>query len=590
MTKRTLDGSLIKKISQRVIEDLGFQKKKKLHLNLSTFFDDKFIAIGTKKNKLSSKLINRSFDELSKVEQKKNTDDQKKINAILNRNSEEKYDFIFSDLDFGRGFDGATYITILRALNEGGIGSFLMPSFLHSFKTHQGRSFHAILRDCGFKVLSVIQLPSDFMRPISSIQSTLVFISSDNHIEESFFANCLDKKDIDFQSRLISLGIMQLYDVDLRQEMLLHETEETKILLENDANLFDGIEEKLNNFDGFEYWENKREFKKIESEYSDYKFLKLKELSVINQTRDVFDDIDSAFYIPAVGRTNVLEIMPNKTSKKKPQHYFQIVIQDNRVKKKYLVNYFNSGFGQKSIELEFSKYEGAVIQRLRKADIENMLIPLPNLGIQDEIIENISKLKRVKELLSSIESSLSFKPISSSEQLSKLDQIYQSSMDLSEVEIVFHDIKKGESLTREFKQTFALDIKSKKREDYIIFECIKTIAGFLNGRGGSLYIGVADNSDITGIDVEIGRKKLFKSLDNYLLRLKDIIKNRLGVASLNNIEFMPIKVKGTQILIINCRESEHQIYIDEKDTYLRVGPSTEKIEGPELVKFSKKFS
>ena len=45
MTKRTLDGSLIKKISQRVIEDLGFQKKKKLHLNLSTFFDDKFIHL-----------------------------------------------------------------------------------------------------------------------------------------------------------------------------------------------------------------------------------------------------------------------------------------------------------------------------------------------------------------------------------------------------------------------------------------------------------------------------------------------------------------------------------------------------------------
>ena len=38
-----------------------------------------------------------------------------------------------------------------------------------------------------------------------------------------------------------------------------------------------------------------------------------------------------------------------------------------------------------------------------------------------------------------------------------------------------------------------------------------------------------------------------------------------------------------------ARTKLHFRFIDGKDTYLRVGPSTEKIEGPELVKFSKKF-
>ena len=585
----TIDGSLIKKIHKNIIEDLGFQKKNQLHLSLSRFFENEFVAIGIKKNKLSKPFI-QSHDELSKKEQTKYITTQERIDAILSGRSKEKYDFIFTDMPFVGRLDGGTCISILRALNKDGVASFLMPSFLHTFKTQQGRAFYRVLRDCGFKVLSVIQLPTDFMRPVSGIQSTLVFISSDIDVKESFFASCLDEQLIEFQSKLISLGILQLYNKDLRQEIISHETKEIKELIEKEANLFDGIEENLNNFDGFEYWENKREFSKIESEYSDYNFLKLGEISKINQTRDVFDDISNSFYIPAVGKTNVLEVMPNKTSKKKPQNYFQIALGDKRVKKKYLVNYFNSGPGQKSIELEFSKYAGAVIQRLRKADIENITIPVPNLGIQDEIIENILKLKKVKELLSSIESSLSFKPISSSDQLSKLNQIYESSMDLSEAEIVFNNIKKGESLTREFKQTFALDIKSKKREEYIVFECVKTVAGFLNGKGGSLFIGVADNSDITGIEVEIGKKKLFKSLDNYLLRLKDILKNKLGVASLKNVEFMPVMIKGIQILIVNCYESEHQIYIDGKDTYLRVGPSTEKIEGPELVKFSKKFN
>ena len=153
----------------------------------------------------------------------------------------------------------------------------------------------------------------------------------------------------------------------------------------------------------------------MESEYSNYKFLKLKDIATINLTRDIFEDLDNAFYIPAIGLTDIREKMPEVDSKKKLQNFFQIAINDKRVKKKYLVNYFNSEHGQKSIKLEFSKYEGAAISRLRKPDIENILIPLPNLGIQDEIIENISKLHKVKELLASIESSLSFKPISSSD-------------------------------------------------------------------------------------------------------------------------------------------------------------------------------
>lgn len=589
MTNPTVDGTLIKKICKDVINQLGFTKKRKLHLNLSNIFDEKFSAIGTVKNKLSSQ-TNGSVDQLNTLEQKEYKDNQDLISAIVDGRCEEKYDFIFADMPLGSSrINGPTCINILRSLNKKGVCSFLMPSYWHSFKTNHGSAFCAVLRDCGYKVLSVINLPSDFLRPITGLQATLVFISEFDGIEETYFVNCSDKHLIDFQSKLISLGMDELFDKNLRREISLHETEEMKILKERDENLFDGIEEKLHNFDGFEYWENRKEFKKIESEYSDYNFLKLKELSKINITRDVFEDIDNAFYIPAVGRTEVLEEIPKMTSKKKPHNYFQIVVNNHRVKKKYLANYFNSDHGQKSIELEFSKYAGAVIARLRKSDVENIMIPVPNLGIQDQIIENIAKLKKVKELLSTIEESLAFKPISSSEQLSKLNQIYESSMDLSEAEITYNEIKKGESLTREFKQTFALDIKSKKREQHIIFQCVKTIAGFLNSKGGSLYIGVADNSDITGIKVEIGKKKLFKSLDDYLLSIKDILKKRLGIASLENIDFVPVKLKGTQILVISCNESDHQIFIDGKDTYLRVGPSTEKIEGPELVKFSKKF-
>ena len=561
-----INGDIIKKIINDVVDELGLRKKI-MHLNLSSIFDDDYLFFDSKKFK------------------------SKEVPDHLTNNQQKKYDFIFCDMPFwgGRRLEREKHLRICKMLNDGGVSAFLMPSFMHVFKTQQGRAFNVTLKDCGLKILAVIRLPDGFMRPLSGIQSTLVFISEDNQIEETLFADCTNEKMIDFQSKLISMGILELYDLNLREEILANQTTDDKFLEEKEKNLFDGINERLSDFDGFEHWETKREFSKMESEYSNYKFLKLKDIATINLTRDIFEDLDNAFYIPAIGLTDIREKMPEVDSKKKPQNFFQIAINDKRVKKKYLVNYFKSEHGQKSIKLEFSKYEGAVISRLRKPDIENILIPLPNLGIQDEIIENISKLHKVKELLASIESSLSFKPISSSEQLSKLDKIYESSMELSEAEEIFHEIRKGESLIREFKQTFALDIKTKKREDYIVFECVKTVAGFLNAKGGTLYIGVADNSDITGIGAEIGSKKLFKSLDNYLLRIKDTLKSRLGVASLENIEFIPVKVKGKQILVLNCAESGHQVYIDGKDTYLRCGPSTEKLEGPDLVKFSQKY-
>ena len=49
-----------------------------------------------------------------------------------------------------------------------------------------------------------------------------------------------------------------------------------------------------------------------------------------------------------------------------------------------------------------------------------------------------------------------------------------------------------EDENNEFKKTFALDVKTRKREKYIIEECITTIAGFLNTQGGTLFIGVND--------------------------------------------------------------------------------------------------
>jgi predicted HTH transcriptional regulator len=109
----------------------------------------------------------------------------------------------------------------------------------------------------------------------------------------------------------------------------------------------------------------------------------------------------------------------------------------------------------------------------------------------------------------------------------------------------------------------------------------------LNANGGTLYIGVADNSDITGLEVEIGKKQLYKTMDKYINAIKDTIKKQLSAASLKNIEYIPLTIHGQQILAIKCIKSAHQVFVKGKDTYVRVGPSTELLEGPDLITYSK---
>lgn len=573
--RRELISQLLKGINMR----FGFKNKDLLHLSSSKYFGDDSNIF---QNKTSKKIKIRDYTDFLSVDKS------------------VEYQMIFGDFswDFMKGSsEKELALRSLDFLKSNGIGVYLMPHFLRTFGTREGKIFKDRIYNKGFKVLAIIKLPDDFLIPITSVKSTLVFIAKDNGLKETYFAEF--EYDLGLQNAMIVDAIHQLIDLEFRGINDVNHPDNIKALkeigldpdeiserIEKEANLFDGIEEELDNFVSFEHWERKKEIKYLDSEYHGFQFVKLKDVVQINSTKDIFEDLESSIYIPAIGRTEVLESMPTLESKKKPQNYFQVICDSEKILSKYLFIFLNSELGQKTIESELSKYSEATIRRLRMSDIMNLYISLPNLGIQHQIIENVTKLQKTKEVLDKIEKSLSTGPISSSEQLAKLNKIYDSSAELSEPEIVFNEIKKGESKTREFKQTFALCIKSKKREQHIVDECIKSVAGFMNSDGGTLYIGVDDNANITGIEVEVGKTKLHKTLDKYLNTITNVLKSAIGSASLSNCNFRSIKIRGKQILELDCKKSDHQVFVNDQDTYVRMGPTTRLLTGRDLVTFS----
>ena len=151
-------------------------------------------------------------------------------------------------------------------------------------------------------------------------------------------------------------------------------------------------------------------------------------------------------------------------------------------------------------------------------------------------------------------------------------------------------IKQGESTTVEFKETLSLDIKESKKKDFnlkkerkkIEHGVLKTIAGFLNAQGGTLFIGVRDkDNEIVGIENEL--KLVFGSIDKMLLHLKNLINREFDKGN-PLISFYNAEVFKKNIIVINCSSSRKPVFIDGK-FFIRKGPGTDELNTEQYHKY-----
>ncbi|ABV50065.1 Hypothetical protein P9215_04491 [Prochlorococcus marinus str. MIT 9215] len=146
---------------------------------------------------------------------------------------------------------------------------------------------------------------------------------------------------------------------------------------------------------------------------------------------------------------------------------------------------------------------------------------------------------------------------------------------------LWNKIKQGESTTVEFKETLSLDIRESQKKDFnlkkerkkIEHSVLKTIAGFLNSEGGTLFIGVRDkNNEIVGIGNE--KQLVFgSSIDKMRLHLENLINREFDKGN-PLIKVSNPEVFKKSILVINCSPSKKPVFIDGK-FYIRKGPRTD---------------
>lgn len=144
-------------------------------------------------------------------------------------------------------------------------------------------------------------------------------------------------------------------------------------------------------------------------------------------------------------------------------------------------------------------------------------------------------------------------------------------------------IEKGESEKIEFKETLRYNINTNEIDRKIEHSVLKTICAFLNSDGGTLFIGVKNNGEISGIE-----KDNFENTDKFLLHFSNIIKQKIGKKFIDLIKTESVKTNNKTIVVVECGKSRVPVFLKdnaEEEFFIRAGPSTTQIKGSELVDY-----
>lgn len=133
----------------------------------------------------------------------------------------------------------------------------------------------------------------------------------------------------------------------------------------------------------------------------------------------------------------------------------------------------------------------------------------------------------------------------------------------------------GETTEVEFKSTLRINMHTGQPDPRIELSCLKTIAGFLNTRGGKLIVGVADDGSPVGI-----REDSFPNEDKMSLYLVNLVNGRIGSEYMMYVHPRFEDYQGKRVMAVECWPSKSPIYVKEgpvEHFYIRAGTSTSEL-------------
>tara|TARA_B110000902_G_scaffold62062_1_gene73346 strand:+ start:73 stop:1791 length:1719 start_codon:yes stop_codon:yes gene_type:complete len=473
-----------------------------------------------------------------------------------------KFDFIFGDFPFGMNRienelipktrinqNWNSLYESLKLLDKNGFGLFVIePSVIYS---KQGTDFLNALEEQNYFHNFVLDIPEKIYEPHTSFQPIIIGFSKKKY--EKLFISKLEYENV--QNVVLNFKNQQGTEID------------------------NGIWIEKDSFQSFSKYNILSQIGNLKTQYKEYKDYQLSEISsAINMTREEFNDEPNTLYIPKIGNSAVVSSLTKL--KIKPQNYFQVVLNPEIVFADYLALFYKSEIGQLILN---SLNTGSFIPAINKNSIQESIVAIPKLEEQKLLIHTNSKLNELQKIIDDLQLELSLNPKNATVILEKFDTIQSPLKSLSIEDEILSLIRKGEGKKIEFKQTFSKNIHTNKKDTVIEKSALKNIVGFLNAEGGTLLIGIADNSDVTGIEDDF-----FKSKDKYLLNFKNAINTKIGSEFYPLIEYDIVNVWDKNILKIDCKKSTEPCFYDDKEFFVRTNPATDRLEGKKQREYIKR--
>lgn len=143
----------------------------------------------------------------------------------------------------------------------------------------------------------------------------------------------------------------------------------------------------------------------------------------------------------------------------------------------------------------------------------------------------------------------------------------------------------GETGAVEFKSTLRVNLHTGQPDDKIQLSALKTIAGFLNAKGGTLLIGVADDGEILGLSADG-----FASEDKFGLHLVNLIKDRIGEVFQPYVHPHFQDENGARVLTIRCEKGPKPAFVKDGNLqrfFVRGGNATTELSGASITDYVK---
>ncbi|MDO8495364.1 MAG: putative DNA binding domain-containing protein [bacterium] len=134
----------------------------------------------------------------------------------------------------------------------------------------------------------------------------------------------------------------------------------------------------------------------------------------------------------------------------------------------------------------------------------------------------------------------------------------------------------GEGETLEFKSSFRWDLRGKKVNRQLEKSVMKTVAAFLNSRGGHLVLGVDDNKSVIGLGEDFSTLGKENS-DGFENHFSHVFRKMIGAEFRQFVRVHWGKINDKECCILNVAPSPKPAYLrtdDNEEFYIRTGNGT----------------